>query len=433
MSEQKTAKELANGLRRCAGAGGALEIVQGAAAELDRLADLCARQAGELDAAKESLKSARSIGLRMYGDRNQCHARIAELEKERDAVKGELAAAVEHAKRLVDECGKLRDEVARLSRWNAQVCKDRDAARQELVTMTGDRDALAEGVRAYRDVVQSMFWEESKLASETMKAWERKHGHRADAGKEPARKSDEVKPQTVVITNNTNVPVNATMTFQVGDPMPWSFKVEEKPPLLDLRTLPVGTVCEAVTEIRCAGGSPIKSGERFTIKTQEPEDYDGMMPVQVTYGGREPWLFANQSARVISKPEPAPEPFRDLPALALRRAHKEWQAERFQTWGLAWHENGTKFSWNIDRVEDPNPMLFSEKTFTDEKHRIRPHGATWHEVELKAARLLGKKQGECPKGCFADHAGWLRSELGITDSTRDMNALWAAFREGQKS
>jgi len=393
MSEQKTAKELANGLRGWVSLCAPLEETKKqAASELDRLADLCAGQEGLIERLRREVKIEADEVAQQLAWGNGVKARIAELEKERkevaagivelekerealrgqvqtlaserdmargtclsmlrrrddvanalrcemqrlttdrDAVKNELAAAVEQHGRLMTECGKLRDEVARLSRWNAQVCKDRDAARQELVTMTGDRDALAEGVRAYREAVRSGFAfgansDVAMKAGEGYRAWERKHGHRAADSK----------------------------------PTP--------PPLLDLRTLPVGTQLEVL--------APFKTN---------------LLGLQWKAGDRDPCLVAGIEATHLG--------IWSAPLNALLRP-------------AAWQKKPQA----VD--------LFGS---------VRPHARTWAEVEHDAARLLGsedKSRCTCFE-CIPENTLWLRSALGITDA-RDMTSLWAAFREGQKS
>ena len=71
------------------------------------------------------------------------------------------------------------------------------------------------------------------------------------------------------------------------------------PALLDLRTLPVGTACEAMGKIRCANGFTISPGELFTIDAQEPEKYTGPYPTRVRHSGKSTWVAENQSARVV--------------------------------------------------------------------------------------------------------------------------------------
>lgn len=75
------------------------------------------------------------------------------------------------------------------------------------------------------------------------------------------------------------------------------------PELLDLRTLPVGTVCEAVGECQLQGGGVIPTGERFVITLQEPPEYMGAIPTAVKIPiGTIRWLSAMQPARVVSHP-----------------------------------------------------------------------------------------------------------------------------------
>ena len=71
------------------------------------------------------------------------------------------------------------------------------------------------------------------------------------------------------------------------------------PALLDLRTLPVGTACEAMGKIRCANGFTISPGELFTIDAQEPEKYTGPYPTRVRHSGKSTLVAENQSARVV--------------------------------------------------------------------------------------------------------------------------------------
>jgi len=196
---------------------------------------------------------------------------------------------------------------------------------------------------------------------------------------------------------------------------------ELPPPLLDLRTLPVGTVCEAVEPLKTVLGSYRSITGAFTIT--ERDDGDTKWPVRVaTKEHAITWIAAMQPARVISKPEPAPEPFREgLPALALRRAHRMYEDRGGDVLELT--PDGLRGNWVKIGSYAINVRRDCDVSKYDEDYR--PHGATWLEVETKAARMLGRCLASGPNS-------WLRDRLGITDPTRDMTALWAAFREGQK-
>lgn len=406
-------QKLVRDLREIASADeGAIGAIKYAAAELDRLADLCAQQQAEVARWSEAWLRCRNV--------------LVESHKERDAAKNELAAAVEHAKRLVEERGKLRDEVARLRkaydgefaarntvaqerdgarRRIAELSAERDALRderdrlvksplrQELATMTADRDALAEGVRAYREALKptgTLTGLPCEPTDPAIRAWERKHGHRADQKHEPA-------------------------------PTP--------PPLLDLRTLPVGTVCEAVEPMTTALAGFKPTGV-FTIMEQ---DEGTTYPTKIkTAQNVTIWLCAKQPARVIPTPKPE-EPYRaGLPALAMRRACREWDKDN----GSRLVFDNDERTWRYELlVGRPNPDAIKwviNDLFND---KIRPHARTWTEVEHDAARLLGSEHKSIqvsPICSEADCLNWLSLKLGITDA-RDMASLWAAFREGQKS
>jgi hypothetical protein len=471
MSEQK-AKELAQSLRSIIPQPTYLAI-QEAAAELDRLAELC-------KSYEEDITRLANL-WRVDNEWKAAVAHAADLVDQRGKLRDALAEAqvrIGNQARQIADCGSTIKDMARqresLREQVRDIDKDRYAARQELATLREDRDALAEGVRVMRRWIdlsgkvdpRPVFMD----ANDALRAWERKHGHRADAGKEPARKSDEVertvvavvaggirgtvvkgeeKPQTVVITNNTTVPVNATLTVQVSDPMPVTVKVEEKPPLLDLRRLPVGTVCEAVEDIKIPNTRRwIKAGTRMTVGESRTEmSPDWIKGERVEVGAESEacrwWVMDMQPARVISapKPTPQPEPFRaGLPALALRRVDVLWDVRSGDNKhdDIAFTADGTRWAPG-NRAEAEQHRFRTDRGYWSTGERaldtfeFRPHGATWAEVELKAARLLGKEnQGTCScENCRT--APCLRSELGITDPTRDMTALWAAFREGQQS
>lgn len=510
MSEQ--AKKLAQALRSLSTGVDAYRTVADAAAELDRLADLTEKQAVSLANQQRTIDAILSQIDQYLSSHEQVNAlhgqdmdrltvaekKVAALEADRDSWKristtnhetatkameevdrlreecrkgkNELAAAFAHAADLVEQRGKLREEVS----WHDQVRKDRDAARQELATLREDRDALAEGVRAYR-----LFYERCESASgasilraqETVRAWERQHGHRADKKQEPARKADEVKPGTFTINNNTPHSAHVRVTFDGQDLGPFAIpradsitlptagtyaittdgktatlkvsgpttvKVEEKPALLDLRTLPVGTVCEAVEELDTIIRQHKIVG-RFTITQHDTSAETDFTTCIQSESSELPvaWVKALQPARVIStpKPAPAPEPYRaGLPALALRRAHAEWIDEDGDV--AHWSADGLRFRWTLVCGIDYRKGFLDFPAVELGVKSIRPHAATWAEVETKAAKLLGSEdknahtRPRCPEAVCMD---WLRDLIGITDPTRDMTALWAAFREGQKS
>lgn len=421
MSEQ--AKKLAQALRSII-PGPCIAGINDAAAELDRLADLCEVLTAERDTARSATAS---MLRRRDTVANELRCQCQALAAERDTMRAQVTTLAAERDDRAALVGKLREEAGRLgkeldyTKVLAATAEDGvkilsralEQSRQELATLCEDRNALAEGVMVYR-----LFYERCESASgasilraqEAVRAWERQHGHRADKKQEPARKADEV---------------------------------EEKPPLLDLRTLPVGTVCEAVEEMEICriarAERAIRRGARFSILKFDPVGFADEVLVETNDDG---WWIANkQPARVIStpKPTPQPEPYRaGLPALALRRAHKEWQDRRGDRLEVA--ANGLRGKWiwlsgqDISNVPGDFDVSESREKFGGD---YRPHAATWSEVELKAARMLGKENDsactcedeECPN----QRVQWFRAQLGITDPTRDMTALWAAFREGQRA
>jgi len=385
MSEQKTAKQLANGLRDLFGE------VERLRTAYDNEHSIRNRQLLEIGRWKRGYDAARQELATAIDARDGARRRIAELSTERDA---------------------LRDERDRMVK---------SPLRQALATMTEDRDALAEGVRAYREAVRSGFAfgansDVAMKAGEGYRAWERKHGHRADKGTEQARKSDEVP-----------VPTTYLFISQAADPKP------TPPPLLDLSKLPVGTVCEAVAELDTIIREHKVVG-RFTIA-----EHDRSAETEWTICVRSEssdlpvaWVRALQPARVISTPK-FEEPYRaGLPALALRRVCREWGTIERDKSGTTWlmGRNGIGAANGNGHVS----VQLSHSPW--ERSSWRPHARTWTEVEHDAARMLGKEnrqkcacgREDCPNGNWT----WLRAELGITDA-RNMTSLWAAFQEGQKS
>lgn len=329
MSEQ--AKKLAQALRSLSTGVDAYRAVADAAAELDRLADLCEVLTAERDTARSATAS---MLRRRDTVANELRCQCQALAAERDTMRAQVTTLAAERDDRAALVGKLREEAGRLgkeldyTKVLAATAEDGvkilsralEQSRQELATLCEDRDALAEGVRVYRKVVA---WSGDGASAErfavldAMQKWERQHGHRADVKKEPAR----------VVTT--------------------------------------------------------------------------------------------------PKPTPQPEPYRaGLPALALRRAHKEWDAS----------DGCTLRFIEANRYEVIG--RYQDKIETWGAIDLRPHAATWAEVELNAARLLGSENcNACPcEDCtHRYHMPFLRRELGITDPTRDMTALWAAFREGQRA
>jgi len=81
----------------------------------------------------------------------------------------------------------------------------------------------------------------------------------------------------------------------------------EPPALLDLRTLKVGTVCEAMGEITWANEGRIQHGQRFVIATQEGFESQSEYPVLLERANErgdmtQGWCRAEQPARVVEVP-----------------------------------------------------------------------------------------------------------------------------------
>ena len=281
MSEQ--AKKLAQALRSLSTGVDAYRAVADAAAELDRLADLCEVLTAERDTARSATASMLRRRDTVANDlRCQCQA----LAAERDTMRAQVTTLAAERDDRAALVGKLREEAGRLgkeldhTKVRAATAEDGvkilsralEQSRQELATLCENRAALAEGVMVYR-----LFYERCESASgasilraqEAVRAWERQHGHRADKKQEPARKADEFRPGTFTINNNTPHSAHVRVTFDGQDLSPFAMpsadtvtlpsvgtyaittdgktailkvtgpttvEVQEKPPLLDLRT-----------------------------------------------------------------------------------------------------------------------------------------------------------------------------------------------------
>lgn len=291
----------------------------------------------------------------------------------------------------------------RLATANESLMQDKARLETETVKLQKDVAALSAGIGAYRMLRDAERGQGTFTRALTqIDAWERASGHLAESKETP----------------------------QPGPPA-----------LLDLRTLKVGDTIEFLEEMTPPGGRAIAIGERATIIELEPPEYVGALPVRIKLtNGRMWWVYAEAPARVVAKPEPlpqpAPEPFRaGLPALALRRAHREWMTDADSLCHFD-ADTGTHYYDPLLGKKNTSPTTYKTE---DSKYSVgcfRPHGATWAEVEHKAARLLGSENKHaCPcEDCRSNKISpLLIEELGITDPTRDLTALWAAFREGQKS
>lgn len=296
----------------------------------------------------------------------------------------------------------------RLATANESLMQDKTRLETETVKLQKDVAALSAGIGAYRMLRDAERGQGTFTRALTqIDAWERASGHLAELEEAPQH----VEPKA--------------------------------PALLDLLTLPVGTVCEAESFFHVYNsGVMVHVGDRFTIAGT----LDGELPIRITLNGKQWWVAALQPARVVAQPEaaqkPESEPFRaGLPKLALRRVDVCWDARtasgvvcgdvRFSTYGQRWAYGSRKAADRLVFALD-EPVLALEGEPLVACH-FRPHGATWAEVEHKAARLLGRENRFAVMCCKLHDDIWIRDALGITDPTRDLTTLWAAFREGQKS